>query len=310
MGQFCTRSICNIEKGDANYNKLTSRNMDKKPATNSSSVTPHLLHNTSDIRNMKSTTEPVTPITPECDVPNAAYTHSTPNTSSDTIHTSKRNSISKRNSRHVKIPTPSMQEIQHAMNNLHLWAANSEATVCDEEKAALPTMAIFDVSNLLLANPFGSPNPSIVNPQINDNKYAIPSILPNTVSNQSSNSNTTNINNINIITSINNPETILKAMKEINNNNTEIIPNDVAPPASIYGNNDSGTMVVHGDDTSAMQQLTLQQEGSSDVKDETNVVFSPPTISDYNGTMIDPIIENNPLLELDTNNNNNNNNNN
>jgi len=141
----------------------------------------------------------------------------------------------------------------------------------------------FEVSNLKLANPFGSPQ----NSRSAGSPNIVPSIMAaaNITSNSSNHSTSNiNINNINIITS-NTANVIMEQQQAQNEQNEQ----DVASPACLYDEN-NGTMVVHADQfnnenmVNLTERLSLQREGSSDQRDETNAVFPPPHISESDKT--------------------------
>ena len=291
MGAFCTRTICNVEKGDENYNKLLNRkiiNMEKKKPEFESVGS----------RDIPENDEMEVAMTPES--PKAAYTHSTPNSSitmSSNIQSSSspssmsHTSLDRSSAKHMQIPTPSIQEVQAAM---YLFTSTSpkiqnRSPTEKEPTPTLPTMAD-EVSNLKLANPFASP---MVRLDENQDFSAIPghnTIPSGTSINAGMPQSPTRMHE--------NISTISQSLlgSDIDPNASILDDTDIAKPATpiksaqapitptvanIFGGQDNGTMVIHGDDNeSAAQKLTLQMEGSSDRRDDTNVVFSPPNISD------------------------------
>ena len=200
MGAFCTRTICNVEKGDENYNKLLNRNINmekKKPEFESIP--------SRDVPDNDEQEVPMTPDSPN-EQPKPAYTHSTPNSSTTMTAISQSqqsveisqssqqspsyidHNINDNNGNystdmigtdvhhppsvgaHIQIPTPSIQEIQAAMDNMSaMWTPTVAPDGLDGDETAintnrykpprdntptLPTMAD-NVSNLhlKLANP-------------------------------------------------------------------------------------------------------------------------------------------------------------
>ena len=314
MGAFCTRTICNVEKGDENYNKLLQRNnMEKKK--------PEFEAVPSREKVPENDEMPMTP-SPE---PKPAYTHSipSPQITMSTIPTPPTGDTSSptKSIHHSQVPTPSFQEIQAAVDNMSMmftpkdtggFETNFEQNAEKEQTPTLPTMAL-DVSNLKLANPFGSP---AVSAGSNDNV----SIFPATNHMIKNDNNNNNNNNDKINTSVSPPVNRMTRIESKQNMSAIIesptrtpigvdidtpnggdtpkvdiapaapIPIDIKPAnieptiANIFGDNtQSDTMIIHGDlNEDTTKKLTLQLEGSSDQMDQTNVVFSPPNISDNN----------------------------
>mmetsp|Transcript_58147 Transcript_58147/g.52372 ORF Transcript_58147/g.52372 Transcript_58147/m.52372 type:complete len:712 (-) Transcript_58147:23-2158(-) len=356
MGAFCTKTICNVEKGDDNYNKLLNRNINmekKKPEFESLPS-----------RDVPDNDEQEIPRTPESpDEPKPAYTHSTPNSSmtmtaisqsqqSRSVSTNQStppstlenngnyatDMIGTPTSKHMQVPTPSLQEIQAAMENMSVMFTPQSPLETDqldgndtkvtskyekkqEQTPTLPTMADH-VSNLhlTLANPFASPvvsdnppssfpaMPSIPSHQSIPSGQSINAGMPTSPIRMAENISTISESLLGPSSPINVNQQLKTMSPQSQNNNVNMsmnmninpnaqettdiaeaafVPIEPAPItptlANIFGGQGNGTIVIHGSDDESPAltgKLTLQLEGSSDQRDDTNVVFSPPNISD------------------------------